>query len=169
VARVLAADPGSLACSLGELLSEPKPGVTTVQVPVLSDAPPENKAAVGPGATSWGAQRVSGVAVGGAGVIGIVIGSIFGVQALSKKNASNASGHCDASDACDPTGIRLRSDSIRAGNISTATFVIGGVALAGGIVLFVTAPSSAATVTRGTSAQAGLMVGPGSVYLTGRW
>ncbi len=28
VARVLAADPGALACSLGELLSEPKPGVT---------------------------------------------------------------------------------------------------------------------------------------------
>ena len=27
VARVLAADPGALACSLGELLSEPKPGV----------------------------------------------------------------------------------------------------------------------------------------------
>ncbi len=39
VARVLAADPGSLACSLGELLSEPKPGVTFEPVDAVIASP----------------------------------------------------------------------------------------------------------------------------------
>ncbi len=39
VARVLTADPGALACSLGELLSEPKPGVTFEPVDEVSAAP----------------------------------------------------------------------------------------------------------------------------------
>ena len=38
-ARVLAADPGALACSLGELLSEPKPGVTFEPADAVSAAP----------------------------------------------------------------------------------------------------------------------------------
>ncbi len=136
-----------------------------VQIPALAakaaQPPP-------PGAgPTWSGQRIAGLALGGAGVVGVVVGAIFGLQAISNKNASNADGHCDTNDLCDSTGKGLRADSIHAGNISTGLFAAGGALLVGGVVLFATARSGRPPADAGPSA--GLVVGPGSFSLQGRW
>jgi hypothetical protein len=87
-------------------------------------------------------RRIAGFAVGGAGVVSLGIGIGLGALAISKKNASNQPGVCNASDVCSSAGQQLRMSGIQAANASTALFVIGGAALGTGIVLFVTAPSS---------------------------
>ena len=55
-----------------------------------------------------------------------------------KKNQSDAEG-CDPSNHCNTSGADLRWASLRAGDWSTAMLVGGGIALAGGVALYVTA------------------------------
>jgi hypothetical protein len=68
------------------------------------------------------------------------LGSVFGASAQSKNTDAN-NGHCHG-NTCDATGVTLRQDAVHAGNLSTIMFVAGGVALAGGAVLWFTAPSN---------------------------
>jgi hypothetical protein len=122
---------------------EPAPGTTTVTVPIflpasaMPNATPEHATEQG----SWSTQRTVALAVGGVGVVGVVLGSVFGVQAIGKNN--EAKDHCRPDDPslCDATGVGLLSDVETAGNVSTVAFVVGGAALAGGVVLFLTAPA----------------------------
>ncbi len=91
-------------------------------------------------------QRMVALGVGGAGAVGLVVGSIFGIVSIGKK--SDADGHCDAANVCDDEGLGLRKDAISAGNVSTVAFVVGGVLVAGGAALWFTAPKRASTVGR---------------------
>jgi hypothetical protein len=113
----------------------------------------------------WEAHRISGVAIGAAGVVALGVGIGFGAQAILGKRASN-DGYCDAADYCDTTGRSLRAEAIRAGNVATATLFAGGAAVASGMALFFTAPKSSADHR---PIVEGLTVGPGAVHLTGRW
>ena len=141
-----------------------------VTMPVLLQVPvaPPSVGDLAP-ASAWGALRISGVAIGSAGVVSAIVGAIFGGVAISKKNASNANGHCTAADYCDPTGLALRADGLTAGTVSTATLIAGGIAVAGGLTLALTAPSAARTSPSVTEGRVGLMVGMGSVRIEGRW
>jgi hypothetical protein len=139
----------------------PKPGTITVAVPVLAPSPSSTASTVGGG---WGAPRIAGVIVGGVGIAGIVVGSIFGAQAIAKQNASNADGHCDADDFCDTSGKVLRSEGRTAGNISTAGFIAGGALLAGGVILVLTAPARP-----GKPEAATVAIGLGSIHVQARW
>jgi hypothetical protein len=79
-------------------------------------------------------MQVGGLAVGGAGVVGIVIGSAFGLSAISKNN--DAKTHC-SNGVCDtPDAQKSREDARAAGNVSTIAFVAGGVLAATGVTLF---------------------------------
>ncbi len=111
------------------------------------------------------AQRIAGFALGGAGVVSVALGAAFGVQAVDKKNASNAGGHCDSSDTCDSIGLMLRSEGLNAANASTASIVVGALALGGGIVLVATAPGGAPVPPTVPS----VVVGPRAVSLAWRW
>ncbi len=66
------------------------PGQLTVMVELTS--PVARAASVAPPASGWGTPRIVGVSIGVVGVAGVVVGSIFGVQAISGKAAD---GHCD--------------------------------------------------------------------------
>lgn len=127
----------------------------TVHVDALADAPVAPPPAAG--ATPSGAPatpeatpsssplKTVGLIVGGVGIVGLGVGTAFGVIALSKNSAAN-SGHCGGSlggpNQCDATGVSDRSDAVSAGNVSTIGFVAGGVLLAGGAALWLLAPSS---------------------------
>jgi hypothetical protein len=100
-----------------------------------------------------------GVALGALGVAGLAAGAATGVLAIQKRNDSNADGHCQGNQ-CDATGVGLRSDSIAAGNASTALFVIGGAAAVAGVVLVVVAPRKPAIT---------LSLGPAALTARGRW
>jgi serine/threonine-protein kinase len=127
----------------------PVPALVGAPAPVPAPAPasepapaPESAPASDPGAT----RRWIGVGVAGAGVVGVVLGAVFGLSAKSKLDQSNQNGHCDSADTCDPTGLSLRHDAGSAATLSTVLFVVGGVALAGGAVLYFTAPRPSTTV-----------------------
>lgn len=107
-------------------------------------------------------QRIAGYVVGGVGLVGVGLGTFFGARAISQKNASNAF-HCNATtDRCDATGLALRTDGLLSANLSTASFIVGGLALAGGLALVVTGPSEVST-------SPAVTLGPQGISLTGRW
>ncbi len=153
---------------------------TSVDVPPLPDAPvavaqpaPAVAAPPSPGSMASSSeappsagrgntQRIIAVAVAGVGVVGVAIGGIFGAKALSKNSDANT-GHCTG-NVCDATGVSLRQDAVHAGNVSTIAFVAGGVAIAGGAVLWFTAPSN-----HGISAAPAMGGGSYGAVVRGTW
>ncbi len=101
-------------------------------------------------------RRTAGFVVGAAGIVGVAVGAGLGVLALQKKSQSNTADHCDTSDACDGTGLGLRSDALAAANGSNAGFILGALAIGGGIALVATAPSANAPVNVGVSPRVSL-------------
>jgi len=119
--------------------------------------------------SSWSTQRTVALTVGGAGVVGLVIGGIFGAQAISKNSDSKAYCMQASPDLCYPQGLSLRSDAQSAATVSTAAFVAGGALAAGGIVLWLTAPSSKATGTGQVEILPGALGADVGLALRGRW
>jgi hypothetical protein len=138
---------------------EPPPLTAAVEAPAPATQPaaPTNTETATPGQT----QRVVGVVAAGVGVVGVVIGSVFGLKAAS--NWSDAKKHCDPYPYCGAAGQKLADDAKSSGTISTIAFIVGGAGLVSGAVLWFTAPN------RSSEAHATLDVGPGSVMLHGRF
>jgi hypothetical protein len=99
------------------------------------------------GAPRGGTQRVLGLAVAGVGLAGIAVGTVFGLQASSKND--DAAAHCHGNNLCDAEGIRLDKQGHDAATISTVAFIAGGALAAGGLVIFLTAPSGREKPTSG--------------------
>lgn len=120
----------------------------TVTVPALVDERPSagSGAAAQGGADvkphGLGTQRTLSLVAAGVGVVGIGIGTVFGLKDMSKLDESK--GHC-VGNACDAVGVGLRDDAVSAGNVSTVAFGVGIVALAGAAVLWFTAPRGASS------------------------
>lgn len=89
-------------------------------------------------------QRTAGIVVASAGVVGIVVGGIFGIVSISKN--SQADKECQPPDhtRCTAQGVDLGQSATTAGNVSTSAFIAGGVLFAGGLALYLTAPSDRA-------------------------
>ena len=97
-------------------------------------------------------QRLGGYITGGAGIVALGLGTIFGVRTLSLK--SDRSAECDAS-GCSVAGVQADRDARSAATLSTVSFVAGGVLLAGGAALVLTAPSGTSRARVGISPLAG--------------
>jgi len=113
----------------------PIPAVVPVTAP-RNQSPDEPEAPQNDGTT----QRLLGLGVAGVGVVAAGVGTLFGLKASSKLSDSNADNHCHDGNLCDATGVQARSDATSAATISTVAFVASGVLIAGGAVLFFTAP-----------------------------
>lgn len=151
----------ALTVEVPMLADPPRPGPAVTAPPPPVIAPPPPPPAPRPFLDRWGgAQRVAGYAAGAVGVIGLGLGAGFGSVAMSKQAQSN-DGPCDASNFCDAEGKQLRREAISAATVSTATFVVGGLALAGGVVLILTAPKGAGP------APARVTLGPGRLSFEG--
>jgi hypothetical protein len=128
-----AAAPPPIPSTPPSIVPAPPSAGMTAEVP-----PPES--APSPGAT----RRWIGIGVGAAGVIGLGVGAALGLNAKSKLDASN-DGPCGAGDRCNPQGLALRQDASSSATGSTVAFVLGGIAVAAGVVVYVTAPRGAAS------------------------
>ena len=117
--------------------SVPVPMPPTVAVPVVIPASPPEEGSRG------GGQRVLGLIVGGAGVVGLGVGAAFGLESLSHwSSAKNACpGLTCPTGSAATTGQQASNEAKTAADVSTVAFIAGGVALAAGAVLFFTAPS----------------------------
>jgi hypothetical protein len=88
-------------------------------------------------ATRGRPQRMLAVVLGALGVGGIGVGSYYGLRSMSLTSQSGP--FCNG--GCDTTGLSLRADAHAAGDASTVTFALGGVFLAAGAILWLTAPA----------------------------
>jgi hypothetical protein len=99
-------------------------------------------------------QRPIAIAVGAVGVVGLGLGTFFGLSASSTwKDAKAACG--DYPYECTQEGLDKQNSAQSKATISTVAFIAGGVALATGIVLFVTAGSG--------KQETAIGIGPGSI------
>lgn len=84
-------------------------------------------------------QRIVGIAVAGIGVVGVAVGGVFGLVALGKKGDTTINCSSDLS-RCNSAGVSAMSTARTDATISTIGFIAGGALLAGGVVLYLTAP-----------------------------
>jgi hypothetical protein len=111
---------------------------STVTIPGSSPAPHPPEHAAPHGST----RRTIGLVVGATGAAGLVLGSVFGGVAIARKSdaASLASGPSQAAfDAA-------KADATAWAAASTVAFVVSGVAIAAGAVIWLTAPSERTAV-----------------------
>ena len=150
---------------------EPKPGVTTVRVPLLSDAPAVAEPGSSADASAWGTQRITGVTVGGVGIVGLALGAAFGGVAINKNNLSKAD--CQPNDPrlCSPAGADVRRSAGWMADASTITLIGSGVAVAAGLTIFLTAPSNRNAKGAAWQFEAAPAVGQGTagMRLRGAW
>jgi hypothetical protein len=147
-----------------EVAPPPSPPVVPPALSPAAVAPESPSAQAAAGARDSGAtRRWIGIGVGAAGIIGLGVGTVLGLNAKSKLNESN-NGPCGANDQCNSTGLALRQDASSAATGSTVAFVLGGVAAAAGVVLYVTAPRGAAST--GWVVAPAPMVGGGGALVT---
>ncbi len=118
---------------------------STVEVPELEvSTAPESKIVLVPSEERLAkrdagkVQRVAGLSVLGLGLVGLGIGTAYGIA--SKTHRDDANGHCVGS-RCDASGVGAKYDALADGNASTVAFAIGGAATITGALLFFTAPS----------------------------
>lgn len=121
-------------------------GVAVVTVPRLLPLSSQEEPSQGPplplaGAAPGGTQRTLAWVVGSTGLALVAVGGVFAALAASANEDSKAS--CDPArpNRCDPEGVRLRNDAKDLASAATLTGLLGGLGLAGGLVLYVSAPS----------------------------
>lgn len=103
-------------------------------------------------------QPTLGWVVMGAGVVGLAVGGVAGLKAMSERQKLDDSHQC-VDDRCPPS-LKDTVDSLSTfRTVSTIGFVAGGVLAAAGLTLVLTAPKQ--------STQAALYVGPGAAGLRG--
>ena len=126
---------------------EAEPGITTTTV-------------VDEGAAEDATPMVLGLTLGAIGLVGLGIGTGFGVSALSKK--SDVDDLCPDLNNCTQEGIDTNDEAKTAATVSTIGFIAGGALLVTGIVLWVALPS-------GGQGEAALRVTPAGLSLVGRF
>jgi hypothetical protein len=151
----------------------------TVSVPMLADAPavatPPRNAMLAPTSTTMTTsaevtaphrgegQRVTGLVLGAAGIVGMGVGGYFGVQSLLQHN--DASSHC-VGNVCDAAGVSYRNNAQQDGTAATIALSAGGAVFLVGLITYLTAPRGD-DPPRTAHLRPTIAVGPGSVLLEG--
>ena len=93
-------------------------------------------------------QRVIGLALGGAGAVGVIVGSIFGLMSRStyehalSSECGSAVGYANAK-ACTPAGVTDVHSANGQATVSTVSFIGGALLLGGAAYFYFTAPKAA--------------------------
>lgn len=153
-----------VSVAIPELVSDDAPAAEPAAEPVAPSKQPR-PAPVQPvtpaSRSALGTRRTLAIVSGSIGLVGVGVGSWFGLQAISK--------HKQASDACpslcrDAHDQGLWDDATRAGNISTIAFIAGGLGLAGGALLWFTASDDSRK-----EQHVALGIAPGNVRVRVSW
>jgi hypothetical protein len=157
--EVSAGAPGRRSETRSAILEEGK--TTTIEiarmpVPLSVQAAPTRSLGV----------RPLGIALVAVGAVGLGVGAATGILSLDKVSAVKASCHgvsCPMSDQPDRNNV---AGAITLGNVSTASFVVGSVLAAAGVVLVVLRAGGEAKPALATW---GITLGAGRVELKGRF
>jgi hypothetical protein len=88
----------------------------------------------------WHPLAIGGVATAGVGLASLGTSAVLAIVAKSKDD--EAASFCDGDRCTDARALELTNDAEGLANAATATFVIGAVLAAGGVILWLVAPSS---------------------------
>ena len=111
--------------------------------------------------SSWSSRKTAAIVVGVAGVAGVIAGSVTGAMAFSSWSSSQS--ECGNSGCTDRAKALSDHDSASTfATVSDAAFIAGGVLVAAGVVLYLTAPSA-----RSSPSSSGLLLVVPMVGLAG--
>jgi hypothetical protein len=132
----------------------PPPPPITVRAPAGGSTAQE---ASGDDHHRMGTQKVLGLATGSVGLVGIAVGSAFGLATFSASSSQNSA--CAGPNRCMSrmNALSDHSTAVTDGAVSTAAFLAGGALLVTGVTLFLTA--SRLTPARGPSASGNRALG----------
>jgi hypothetical protein len=130
---------------------------------VLAPSAVPGPIAPAPSSSNGDTQRTVAFVLGGAGVVGLVVGSVLGLVSKSSYDHALQTECGNNPNGCSPQGITDGQSAHGQAAASTVAFVAGGVLLGAGAVLYFTAPKASVSVgtTVGTE-RAGIVV-------TGAW
>jgi serine/threonine-protein kinase len=144
-----------------------KAATVTVTVPALEKQigpPSDTKASSSDSSRDSFQQKAIGVALGGVGVAGLVVGTVFGLDAFSTYDEAQATCRDGNLKLCTEDGVSLQQDASSAALVSTIAFAVGAAAIAAGAIVFVLSPSGDESPEK---AAWTLRVGPGGGSLGG--
>lgn len=171
--------PGKKAWS-ERLTIEAGPSTKKLVIPVLADAAkgpsepvpvtpaPDRGAAQGGGVGDLLTLRTAGFIAGGLGVVGLGIGTVFGVRTFAK--AREVEANCDGS-VCNPTGLAVNDEAYTSATVSTVAFGAGLALLGAGAVLVLTSGSASKAEATGKRVWIApdVAAGGGGITLGGRF
>jgi hypothetical protein len=121
-----------------------------------------------PGAGGGSTQRTLGWVTAGVGVVGVGVGSYFGLRAFSKKAESD-----DAIEngSCFEQCHEAWNDGRSAATVSNVAFAVGAAAIGAGTLLLLTSEGSSESAAKGARlvVEAGAGSRAGALHLRGRW
>jgi len=139
--------------------AEPAPGAQHSPAPMGTPAPsrePRYSIGADSGPAAGGSPNRTGAYIAWAvGGVALAVGAGFGAVAMKGKSDLKCPGN-----ECSPSESDKLSEAKTAGNISTAGFIVGGVGLVLGTVLFFTASPSSSASNRGAARLAGAPLPP---------
>ena len=159
--RVAATAPGRLAWRR-RVVARGEGRTTTLSVPPWSE--PDRPSGADDGLPT---QAIVGIVLGATGIVAAGVGIGVGIAASNRYDESAA--YC-IDDYCHPEGLAIREEAINQADLATLVVAIGGVAVAGGIVLWWTAssPDGEKPANRGEAAVA-IQLGPAGAALEASW
>jgi serine/threonine-protein kinase len=96
-----------------------------------------------PASTSSGAGKVVGLVVAGVGLVGIGVGSYYGVRAYQRNKDAKNKYHCSGSVCQDPggaAGVAVTNDALDKARVSNIAFAAGGGLLVAGVLIYALSP-----------------------------
>jgi tetratricopeptide (TPR) repeat protein len=88
------------------------------------------------------AQRIGGIALGGAGVLAIGVSSVMTLSARGKYNDA-LDMYCNGmKNTCNAQGLDITHDARSTANTATVIFLVGVAAVGGGVALYLLAPKA---------------------------
>jgi len=142
------------AQGFGQLAKVQVPALEGIAPPAIpltttpSVSPPDVAPAPAAAPSRTSPLQFVGITTAGVGAAGLIVGTILGVEALSKNSEAN-SNHCGGAagfssdpNECDTQGVSLRKEAVDAGNLSTIGFAAGGALVVGGALMWFLAPTA---------------------------
>lgn len=148
-------------------LSSAAPNATlTVEIPELRVLPanalrgPEPEPL--PTSSAFDGQGIAALVSAGIGVTGVVAGTVFGLESMSKHDESDR--YCSGDTCRDVRGVTAMEDARAAGDRATLSFIVGGVGLGAGAVLWFARPFGPRERT-----TLSVALSPSALRVTGSW
>jgi hypothetical protein len=153
------------------LLDEPGPSSASASVASTpaaakaSAAPPPAPSTPPPAQSDGSTQRTLGLVIGGVGIVGVAVGSVFGILAMGSESSSK---NLCPTDACaSAAAVQDDANARTQATVSTVAMIAGGAVLVTGAVIFFTAPKGKAVT--GLRLMPAVGAGEFGLRLGGAW